>query len=157
MGDPFSVIAGTAGLLDICWRVGAYLGKVKAAANKIERDLAALSLEVDALVTVNESIQALWNANKEKSVDSLSPDAPRIQEFWQDIELALRGCCGVMDKLALLVEEVVGIGGLAVQGKRDGIKKALRKQSRDQEIQDIRLQITGYHNSLQLTLSALNL
>lgn len=58
---------------------------------------------------------------------------------------------------SLLVEEVVGKDGMAVQGKRDGIKKVLRKQSKDGEIQEIRVQISNYQNSLQLTLSALNM
>ncbi|KAL8729496.1 MAG: hypothetical protein Q9181_004988 [Wetmoreana brouardii] len=151
MADPFSIVAGTAGILDICWRVGAYLGKVKAAAGKIERDLAALSYEVTALITVNESIRALWNANSEKSLDA------QIEELWEDINLALHGCREVMGRLVLLVEEVIGKDGAAVQGKRDGIKKVLRKQSKDDEIREIRLQITSHQNSLQLTLSALNL
>ncbi|KAL8942140.1 MAG: hypothetical protein Q9216_001825 [Gyalolechia sp. 2 TL-2023] len=157
MADPFSIAAGTAGILDISWRIGSYLAKVKSAASKIKRDLATLSFEVNALVGVTESIQSLWNDNKEKPLDALSPDAKRIRGLWQDINLALHGCRDVMGSLALLVEEVIGKDGIEVQGKRDGIRKVLRKQSKDQEIQEIRQQITSHQNSLQLTLSALNL
>lgn len=157
MADPFSIIAGTTGILDVCWRVGSYLGRVKSAASKIERDLAALSYEVNGLIAVNESIQVLWNTNRDKPIDVLSPDAKRIEGLWQDISLALLGSRDVMGRLALLVEEVIGKDGIEVQGKRDGIKKALRKQSRDEEIREIRQQITSHQNGLQLTLSALNL
>ncbi|KAL8860675.1 MAG: hypothetical protein Q9178_003028 [Gyalolechia marmorata] len=157
MADPFSIAAGTAGILDISWRIGSYLGKVKSAASKIERDLAALSFEVNALVGVTESIQSLWNDNREKPLDKLSPDVKRIGKLWQDINLVLHGCRDVMGRLALLVEEVIGKDGIEVQGKRDGIRKVLRKQSKDVEIHNFRQQITSHQNSLQLALSALNL
>lgn len=140
----------------VCWRVAAYLGKVKAAAGKIERDLAALTYEVNALILVNESIKSLWEANKEKPLEKLSSDAQRVNDLWRDVSIALPGSRDVMGTLVLLVEEVVGKDGLAVQGKRDGIKKVLRKQSKDVEIQEIRVQISNYQNSLQLTLSALH-
>lgn len=157
MADPFSIVAGTAGILDICWRVGSYLRNVKSAASKIERDLAALSFEVNALVSVTESIQSLWNDNSDTALDSKLPDAKRIEELWQDINLALCGCRQVMGRLARLVDEVIGKDGIETQGKRDGIKKVLRKQAKDEEVRDIRRQITSHQNSLQLTLSALNL
>ncbi|KAL9601247.1 MAG: hypothetical protein Q9219_002652 [cf. Caloplaca sp. 3 TL-2023] len=157
MADPFSIVAGTAGLLEICWRVGSYLGKVKAASGKIERDLAALSSEVKNLVTVNESIQTLWETQREKSPDESSSYATRIKELWRDIDLTLDGCRDVMGKLELLVEEVIGKDGFEVRGKRDGIKKVLRKQSKDEEIRDLRRQISSHQHNLQLALSALNL
>lgn len=157
MADPFSIVAGTAGLLDICWRVSTYLAKVKEAASKIERDLAALAYEVNALITVNESIQTLWTANKGKPIDALSRDARQIDELWQDINMTLHACRGLMDGLALLVEEVIGKDGLVVKGKRDGVKKVLRRQSNDDQIKEIRSQMNSHQNSLQLTLSALNL
>ena len=157
MADPFSIAAGTAGLLDICWRVGSYLASVKTAASKIERDLATLSLEVNGLIAVNESIKKLWDDFKEKPLDALSPDAKRIQGLWQDINLALLGSREVMGRLALLVEEVIGKEGIEVHRRRDGIKKVLRKQSKDDEIRDIRQQISSYQNGLSVTLSALNL
>ena len=157
MADPFSIVAGTAGVLDICWRVGTYLAKVKAAAGKIERDLVALSFEVNSLIAVNESIRTLWQVNGEQTLEVLSPDSKRIEELWQDVKLSVFGCREVMVTLALLVEEVIGQGGIAVQGKRDGIKKVLRRQSRDDEIQEIRKNLNSHQNGLNLALSALNL
>ncbi|KAI9713724.1 MAG: hypothetical protein M1812_006562 [Candelaria pacifica] len=157
MADPFSIVAGTVSLLDVCWRVGSYLSKVKAGAGKIEQDLATLSNEVNALITVNKSIQALWDANKDPPPGIPRSDAERIEGLWQDINLALRGCRGVMDNLSNLVEEIIGKGGPSVQGRRDGIKKVLRKQSKSEEILEIRHQLSSHQGSLQLTLSALNL
>ncbi|KAL8696273.1 MAG: hypothetical protein Q9224_002880 [Gallowayella concinna] len=157
MADPFSIVAGTAGVLDICWRVGSYLAKIKTSAIKIERDLAALLFETNALIAANESIQALWGAYNEETLDKSITESQRIADLWQDINITLNGCHDVMSRLALLIEEVIGKDGFAAQGKRDGIKKVLRKQSRDDEIMEIRSQISSHQNSLQLSLSALNI
>ncbi|KAL8687995.1 MAG: hypothetical protein Q9218_005981 [Villophora microphyllina] len=157
MADPFSVVAGTAGLLDVCWRVGSYLSSLKASAGKIEQDLSSLSLEVYALIAVTKSVQTLWNDIIGKPFNGDIADAVRIKELWGDIDLALHGCCDVIGKLALLVDEIIGKDGIAVQRKRDGLIKTLRKQSKDVEIQEIRLQIASHQNSLQIALSALNL
>lgn len=157
MADPFSIIAGTAGLLDVCWKVGSYLVALKASAAKIERDLFSLSLEVSALVTVSESLQSLWKVSSEKPIDEHSPHAVRIYQLWEDVSLALRGCGDVMARLVLLVEDVIGKDGIAVHGKRDGLKKAFRKQCKDDDIREIRMQIASHQNSLQIALSALNM
>ncbi|KAL9023951.1 MAG: hypothetical protein Q9180_008047, partial [Flavoplaca navasiana] len=150
-------MAGTAGVLDVCWRVGAYLAKVKAATGRIERDLIALSFEVNSLVAVNESIRTLWYVDGEKNLQVLSPDTKRIEELWQDVKLSVFGSREVMARLVLLVEEIIGQDGIAVQGKRDGIRKVLRRQSKDDEIHEIRQQLNSHQNALTLALSALNL
>ncbi|KAL8875617.1 MAG: hypothetical protein Q9198_006050, partial [Flavoplaca austrocitrina] len=157
MADPFSIVAGTAGVLDISWRVGAYLAKVKAVAGRIERDLTALSFEVSSLVAINESIRTLWYVDGEKNLQVLSPDTKRIEELWQDVKLSVFGSREVMARLVLLVEEIIGQDGIAVQGKRDGIRKVLRRQSKDDEIHEIRQQLNSHQNALTLALSALNL
>lgn len=94
MADPFSIVAGTAGILEISWRLVSYLGKIKSAASKIERDLAALSFEVNALIGVTESIQCLWNDYKEKHLDTLSPDAKRIMAGDQPSLARISRCYG---------------------------------------------------------------
>ncbi|KAL8818042.1 MAG: hypothetical protein Q9223_003246 [Gallowayella weberi] len=157
MADPFSIVAGTAGVIDICWRVASYLAKVKSSATKIERNLAALSFETNALIAANESIRALWEAYSGETLDKSITDSQRIDDLWQDIDITLNGCRDVMGRLALLIEEVIGKDGFTVEGKRDGIKKVLRKQSREGEIMEIRSQINSHLNSLQLSLSALNM
>jgi len=52
MADPFSIITSTVGLLDVCYRVGSYLGDVKNAAKTIEKDLEGLREEIAALHSI---------------------------------------------------------------------------------------------------------
>ena len=157
MVDPFSIVAGTAGLLDVCWRVGRYLAKVEAATFQIEQDLSSLAREVNSLAAVSQSIQAFWDAQGKEEQDPTSLEAQQLQDLWQDAGTSLEGCRLAMDRLSVIVGEIIGTEGPTVTKKRDGVRKVLRKQSRDDEINDIRSQLHTYQGSLQITLTALSL
>ena len=157
MADPFSIAAGTVSLLDVCWRVGTYLSSLNSSRGRIEQELAHLSREVNTIISVNNSIQALWNAQKktEPLIQTL-PDGSQITNLWQNAGVVLAGCRDTMEKLITLVKEIIGKDGLEVTGKRDGIKKVLRKQSREKDIDEIRQQLSNYQSSLQILLTALS-
>jgi hypothetical protein len=75
--DPFPVITGTVGFIDVCWRAFGYLKSVEEAAGKVEDDITALSQEIQALITVHQSIVDVFEANK--NVDDPSvPDGVAV-------------------------------------------------------------------------------
>ena len=156
MADPFSIIAGTAGLLDICWRVASYLKQVQAASDKVEEVIAALSHEIEALISVNESLEGVWAAEEKASPGTSLAGSSRVENLWRNTGTILRDCRATVEKLELLVKEIIGKEGPKVTGKFDGIKNQLRKQSKDEEFHQLRHQLTNYQNSLQLLLTALN-
>ncbi|KAL8951543.1 MAG: hypothetical protein Q9222_002481 [Ikaeria aurantiellina] len=156
MADPFSIAAGTAGLLDICWRAASYLKSVNSSRGKIEQDLALLLREVDTVISVNTSIHALWNAQKTHVAAHYMPDEHQITELWRNAGVVLDGCRLTMGKLEQLAKEIIGKAGPEVTGKRDGIKKVLRKQSKDKEVDEVRQQLVNYKSSLQILLTALS-
>ncbi|KAI9767400.1 MAG: hypothetical protein M1839_004504, partial [Geoglossum umbratile] len=51
-----------------------------------------------------------------------------------------------------LVKVIIGKVGLKGPGKVDGIKKHLRKQSKDDELHQLRHQLANYQSSLQVHL-----
>ncbi|KAL8712638.1 MAG: hypothetical protein Q9220_003169 [cf. Caloplaca sp. 1 TL-2023] len=157
MADPFSIAAGTAGLLDICWRAASYLKSVNSSRGKIEQDLTLLLREVDTVISVNTSIHALWNAQKTHVAVQPVPGAHQITDLWRNTGVVLDGCRLTMGKLEQLVKEIIGKAGPEVTGKRDGIKKVLRKQSKDKEVDEVRQQLVNYKSSLQILLTALTL
>lgn len=157
MADPFSIVAGTAGIIDICVRLALYVRDVKSSAGKIEQDLLSLLEETTALQAVNDSIRATWIEHHEKSTPNLLAEEYVLKTQWQDLDNGLRGCSNSMRRLSALIEEVVGKDGPSVSGKRDGIKKVLRKQSKDKEILEIRQQVMSHRDNLQVLLLALNL
>ncbi|KAI9811231.1 MAG: hypothetical protein M1827_005563 [Pycnora praestabilis] len=157
MADPLSIIASTTGIIDVCVRVAKYLKDVKDAAGKIEQDLLALLEEFNGLQAVNYSIHNTW-LDHQKAVDPKAPAyEPLIETQWQDLNHALCGCSKSVLRLGALIEEVVGKDGHSVTSKLDGIKKVLRKQSKDKEILEIRQQVMSHRDNLQVLLLALNL
>lgn len=155
--DPLSVIAGTTGIIDVCVRLTKYLRDVNAAAGKIEQDLIHLRNEFTSLQAVNQAIYDTWIDHHKGLDPNTSADQPLIQKQWQDLDHALSGCNGTMLRLGALIEEVVGKDGLSVSSKLDGIKKVLRKQSKDKEVYEIRQQVMSHRDNLQVLLQALNL
>lgn len=157
MADPFSILAGTAGVIDICVRLTNYFRDVSVAAGRIEQDLFALLEEFIALQAVNESIRITW-LDRHKTVGPKAPaNEPLLKTQWQDLDYALRGCNNSMLRLSALIEEVVGKDGHNVTGKLDGIKKVLRKQSKDKAIFEVRQQVMSHRDNLQVLLLTLNL
>lgn len=157
MVDPFSILAGTAGIIDICVRLISYFRDVNAAAGRIEEDLLALLEEFIALQAVNESIRDTW-LDRHKTVGPKAPvNEPLLETQWQNLDHALRGCSKSMLRLGTLIEEVVGKDGHSVTSKLDGIKKVLRKQSKDKAISEVRQQVMSHRDNLQVLLLALNL
>lgn len=157
MADPFSILVGTAGIIDICVRLTNYFRDVNTTAGRIEQDLFALLEEFIALQTVNESIRTTW-LDRHKTVGSKSPaNEPLLKTQWQGLDYALRGCNNSMLRLSALIEEVVGKDGHFVTGKLDGIKKARRKLSKDKAILEVRQQVMSHRDNLQVLLLALNL
>ena len=52
MADPFSILAGSAGLLDVLWRVGIYIRTTVESAGRIEEELDGLSREIQSLISI---------------------------------------------------------------------------------------------------------
>ncbi|KAH6672293.1 tetratricopeptide repeat domain-containing protein [Halenospora varia] len=155
--DPFSAIAGSVGLIDVCFRVGSYLKSVEESAGKVEEEIAALSHDIDTLVGVYESLEEIWLAHQNLLSGAEKPDAMYANNLWRDVFANLKDCRKTVEKLEILLEGIVGKNGPKVTSKLDGIRKQLRLQSREAELDQIRHRLTNSQASLQLLLTALNL
>jgi hypothetical protein len=156
MADPFSILTGTASLLDISWRLVSFLSQVQAAAGHVEEDITNLSHEIAALISVNEAIEALYAAERGAALNASVSDSGRIETLWSNTGAVLKICRDTVEKLERLVKGIIGKDGLKVTGKLDGFKKLLRKESKDAEFQQLRQILTNQQNSLQMLLIALN-
>ncbi|MCJ1268890.1 hypothetical protein MMC22_008778 [Lobaria immixta] len=157
MADPFSVIAGTAGLLDVCFRIFKYLKKTQAGAAKIEDDITALLREIEALIAVNLSIKTVFVTELKPGPEPFAADSARVEVLWRNIGNNLQDCQALVEQLEALVREIIGKDGPKVVGKYDGFKKQMRKQSKNEDFHQVRLQLANHQSALQLLLSALNL
>lgn len=156
MADPLSIIVGTVGLLDVCWRVGSYLKDVAGSAGKVDEEIAALSREITSLISVNESIQKLKEAADE-AVSGISVDYELlIKQLWNEVDTTTEGCRATLVKLEELLKEIIGKNGPKVVNKLDGIRKQVRRQSKDGDLVQIHHRLSKYEASLQTVLAALN-
>ena len=152
MADPFSIIVGTVGLTDVCWRLVTYLRDVKGAASKLDAYITDLLYELDALILVNESIKSMF---PKRSTSTADPD--NVQSLWRNMGKILQDSRLAIEKMESLVIEIVGKERPKGQGKFDIYKKQSRKQSKDEDFRQLRHQLSSYQNALQMLLTAINL
>jgi len=154
MADPLSIAAATAGLLDVSWRIVSYLRDVQAGAAAIESDLAALQKELEALLSVNESIRDIFTAELHENPAVLAVDPKRL---WHNTGRLLQDCRTVVDGLEALLSEIIGSEGPKIFRKLDGFRKQLRRQQKNEELNSLRAQLHTSQGALQLLLTSLNL
>ncbi|PVH78576.1 hypothetical protein DL98DRAFT_634269 [Cadophora sp. DSE1049] len=158
MADPFSVLAGSAGLLDVLFRVFNYIRATVDSAGRIEEELEGLSHDIQALTSINEAIRETYQQEGTRLPGTSLADAGRVDNLWKNVGTLLKDCQAVVEKLDGLMSEVIGKGvSSKVTGKIDGLRKTLRRDKKDHEIKDTRIKLVSYQNSLQILLTALNL
>lgn len=155
--DPFSIVVGTASLIDISWRVGNYLRDVHEAAGEVEGEITSLAREIQSLDSVNKSIKNLHEVEIEVLPENLSEIPDQARDLWQNTVKILQDCHATVEKLKVILEAIIGKEGVKVTGWRDGIKKQLRKQSKDGALNQIRLQLSTHRDSLHISLTSLDL
>ena len=182
MVDPFSIIAGSLGIIDVTVKFSVYIRDTAAAALNVNEDLKALLDEFETLISVNRTISAICTPELIQSPSASAEDHDRLKELWTDTEKTLHGCRHVLEKLWDLVKEINGkdwddnskgnpeqspqegtrtrtvrsVGQSAIK-KLDGFRVQLRKQKKDGEFHRLRLQLTTSQGALQTALSMINL
>ena len=157
MPDPFSTVAGTVGLLDVCFRVGKYLYDVKVGADKVDEEVEALSHQVEAIKSVTQSIKSVFEDDLAHATGTVSKKRDEIQRLWEEIEENVKSCRGTLVELFALIKLIVGKESPKVLSKLDGLRKFLRKQSKEEEFGTLRQQLSDYHHSLQTLLTSVNM
>ncbi|KAF2817454.1 uncharacterized protein BDZ99DRAFT_374465 [Mytilinidion resinicola] len=156
--DPFSLVAGTTSVVDVLLRFGSYLKHIHDAAGTIDEDIAALIHEIDALISVNTSIEDTSKIEQARIPSSSLADLNRLEGLWRSVGVLRKDCQTTVERLQAVVQGIFGKEGTPKStGKVDALKRTLRKDKKIDEIKDLRLQLTNYKNSLQVLLTALNL
>ena len=156
MVDPLSITAGTVGLLDVCFRAGSYLKDVEESSGKVEEEIVALSSEITALISVNEAIQKVKEATGKAVPGTSLNSEPLVQMLWKEVDTNTEGCKATVVKLEELLKEIIGKNGPKVANKLDGIRKQVRRQSKDVRLVQIHHRLSKYQASLHTLLAALN-
>lgn len=153
MADPFSIVAGAAGLADVCIRLTKFLKQAKDGFRKIDADLEDLSNEITALGTVGDLIKRSFEADLAGTTDST--DSQIIANHWHATRAILGGCQDIVKRLNTLITEILGTGGTKY-AKFNSLRKYLKHQSKDEEFIALRQKLSAHYIALQTSLAAVN-
>ena len=172
MADPLSIIAGTVGICDVCWRVFQYLQKVRGASGSIQREIEGLQRELSSLRNVNEALEAIYTQDHSTPKYNIQTqrrlacnDNEEVQSLWLDVNGIRKGCKETVEDVERLLEEeyeplikgIVGKGEAKGTSKWDNLKKQWRRQSISPDLSQFRLRLANYQGRLQVLLTALNM
>ena len=155
MVDPFSIIVGTTGLIDVCWRFGSYLHDVQAGAAKVEDEIETLSRDIEALRIINETIRDSYK-QLPGYLSSEIEGSKHVERLWRNVSSNLESCRRIVEDLEVLIKEIVGKeppkDDSRIMRKFGGFRKQLRKQSREGDFNKLQTRLNTYYNTIQLML-----
>ena len=154
MADPFSIVAGTVGLADVCIRFTLFLRQAKDGFQKVDEDLEDLSKEIIALRSVSDLIKRSFEVHIAGIADV--NDQQIVSSHWQATQTTLTGCQDIIDRLKELITKVLGSGG-SKHPKFDGLRKYLRQQSKEDDFVKLRQKLSAHQLALQTSLAAVNM
>lgn len=160
MADPFSIVAGTIGLADVCSRSSRIiknLYQIRQDVGTIDEDLETLIQGVDDLRAICETVRATFGTRPDDATHEFSKVSEATERVWQDLERTLQSCHGVILKLDKIVLEICGPPRTFGSGKLDAFQKYLRKRFRDSNLRRYQKQLATYQNALHLVLTIFTL
>lgn len=165
MADPFSIVAGTTGVIDIAFRFAQFVKNTATATAQLDDDLKAILEETEHVISVNRSIHELLSTEYFQTPTPKTAGGDALKDLWSDTERILNDCRLVLDKLLKLAKEIVGkkherfeVGKHRSIGEWTGdFRRQLRKQKKDGEFSRLRLQLSTSQGALQTSFTMMNL
>lgn len=158
MMDPFSIVAGTFGVADVCIRLVRYLRNVSAAAANVQQEIDSLINEVGSLETTVTSVAETFENETNKSTKPLSPlKADNIERLWKETKRSLDACRHTALQLDQVVRDIYGDSGSKVTGKLDSWTKESRRRNKATDLQRIREKLSTEKHNLQILLTGISL
>ena len=154
MADPFSIIAGTAGVADVCIRLTKFLKQAKDGFRAVGQELEDLFEEIVSLRSVNDLVERSYT---EGSTAKIDPDHQHILgTHWRATQNTLASCRNIIEQIEALLNEVVDVGS-GKHIKIDQLRKWLKQQSSEEALSTLREKLRTHQIALQLSLSAVSM
>lgn len=154
MADPFSIIAGTAGLTDVCIRLTKLLKQAKDGFQTVDDDLEELSEEIKVLRSVNDLIQRSYEA--ESTVNTGFDHRQVLLDHWHAAQTTLVGCQRIVRQIGDLLASVLAVGN-GKHIKFDKLRRWLKQQSKEEAFNTLRQKLSAHQIGLQNILAAVNM
>ncbi|KAI0538600.1 tetratricopeptide repeat domain-containing protein [Xylaria digitata] len=161
MADIFSIVTGTAGLLDTCVRLTVYIKEIRKDGAFIQQDLDALLSEVVALQQVNDAISSAFDkhasmrqAHQPKSDNAYTSNANDI--LWKALGRSIEHCHVIVQRIYNILEAICQKSRLSSVKGLDTITKVRRKRSKEEDLRRCRSELAMHHYSIQMFLTLIN-
>ena len=154
MADPFSIVAGTAGLADVCVRLARFIKQANAGFRVVDQELEDVSQEIESLRSINDLVKRSYTDGFSTKSD---PDQQQILgTHWCATQNTLASCQRIVEQIEALLKEVADVGS-GKHVKLDQLRKWLRQQSREEAFSSLREKLKAHQMALQLSLSAVSM
>ena len=178
MADPFSIIVGTIGIIDVTSRFVQYLSATAASAAHVNEELRSLLQEFDSISLITQSIRDIYTPETSQSPSAAETDLYRLEDLKRGTGAILEDCKQTLEKLEKLVKDVIGNSCDIVdfneskEGQRvdltrsfreskfrkkfESFRVQLRKDSREDEFSRLRAQLHRSQTALQVSFQAIH-
>lgn len=153
--DPFSIVVGSVGIIDVCTRLVRYFREFEKAVAEIDQDIKDLLDHVETVALVVNSINDAFGSKVGRAHDRM--DADTAIPLWKTASTVLHDCRCKMEKLEVLVKDIKGRERPKGPSKFDGFGKQLRKQAKEEEYRSIRNDLDSFLQKLQTMLQIIDL
>jgi hypothetical protein len=171
--DPFSVVVGTVGLLDVCFRAGQRLTSLKNSIADVDKDLTVVQKDMDSILSTHGSLKSIWLSHHNTLPAGLRSDPTHAANLWGAVRQNLSDAKTIIEKLDSLLQKITGdkkikdentstyVEGILpkkeMPSRFDGIKKSIKLQLKEGDLYRLQKNLGNCQANLQTLLIALNL
>lgn len=153
MAEPFSIVAGAAGLADVCLRTIKFIKAARAGTHEIDDDIQTLCEELNSLNSANDIVVNTYQQIAVKGSDTTLQHI--FSAHWKATSETLAGCKKIVEQLEELLRFALDVGSNRY-GKTNQFRKWLKHESKEKEFIDLRKKLNLRQSALQLILEATN-
>jgi hypothetical protein len=156
--DPFSLIVGGVALSQVCGSTAKELHDLRCSYKKFDSEMESLAKVIDSLASVTETVSNVCKENQHRNL-RLPEDKQRIRKLCGDLERNFDDSSDYIKDLRTLLDEIKGEPDSEgkISAKFGKLKKVLRRERREDEMNDIRGRIQECYTAIDISLTALNL
>lgn len=151
MADPFSIVAGAVGVVDVAVRLVRYIDKTKKGADSVDGDLQNLLAEIQSLKGTSEVIHHVFEKDMEEG--NTTQDSPTAGT-WSAASKALEDCNAALTGMHRALVRMIGDDG---SSRIDRVKRHRRRLAQDEEFGHLRQMLDSGHHRLQTLLLTLKM
>lgn len=158
MADPFSIVAGAIGVADACIRLTQNIQQLQRDYVSVQDELNTLGGDILSLRNFCVTIETTFREGSE-SLATIHPKtgAHQSERLLWHLKEALDNCGKVISQLNDVVTKIRGNADPSTPSTLDVLGMAMRKKSRQDDLQNCRAQLATYQSALQLVLSTITL